>query len=165
MSVAHERLRAAPGDPQAIEASREATENARKTFTEEKSRAWRDFASTLDSSTPDSKVWQVVRTMDGRGKEALPDTPIQADDKIAYTDKNKADLVMATYAEVSRVIISRQDSKDAYLAVRSYLRNTPADDDKNGPFTTSELDRVLATPAGKASGPDGVGPAGPCSRS
>ena len=158
LRAARRHLEDHPGDPLAAEihaATRQASES---TIREEKSKAWEGFVSTLDSSTPSSRVWQVARALDGRGHARLPDTPLQAEDKTVYEDKKKADLAMSSYAEVSRIRIRREDSRQAYQAVRSYLRGEDVNGEKNTPFSIQELDRALDRPTGSACSPDGIHP-------
>ena len=149
-----------PGDPEAVRQRRTTRETAGRTFLEEKERAWQQFAATLDTSTPTSKVWEVVRSLDGRGRSTPPDTPLESGAKVAYSDRGKANVAMETYASVSRVAISRADSKAAYTSTRDYLRHNPHDDQdtRSSEFSMVELERVLSGTGGKASGPDGIHP-------
>ena len=151
-------LISSPDDPEAMETYRTARRSADKVYADERTRAWQEFASTLDVSTPTARVWNVMRSLDGRGKAPLGDTPIREGNKVARTDKEKANLTMKTYAQVSRVTIKREDSRRAYEAVRSYLRSPEVSDDRSLPFSTAELEGALASPGGKASGPDNIHP-------
>lgn len=84
-----------------------------------KTKSWQEFAATLDPATPSSHVWQVIPALDDRAKAPLRDTPSSHARKTATSDKRKADMVMAVYAEVSRLKVSREDNNAAYTRVRA----------------------------------------------
>ena len=48
----------------------------RKTVENSKRQTRRDLAVELSPRDPTSRVWSVIRDMDGRGKQSLPTTPI-----------------------------------------------------------------------------------------
>ena len=149
-----------PGDPEAIRQRQTTREAAERTFLEEKTKNWQQFMSTLDTSTPTSKVWEVIRALDGRGRSAPPDTPLESGTKVAYSDRDKANVAMETYASVSRVAVSRADSRAAYEATREYLRLNPHSDQdiRSSQFSMVDLERVLSGSGGKASGPNEIHP-------
>ena len=135
--------------------------NAKKMFAdtirEEKRRSWREFVDTLSPATPSTKVWRTLQSMDGRKKLGLPDNPVCAGDKTAVTDKSKAELAVKTYAAASKVQITREDSKEAYLPTRESLKET-SEGELGDSFTEDELARALQKMKNGAAGPDGVVP-------
>ena len=162
---AEAHLRAHINDPDASAALLAAREAATNSYHAAKQQTWRNFAATLNPRTPASAVWRTIRTLDGRGRERLPDTPVSAhvqgvpQGRPALSDKAKADLAVNTFAAASRVSIPREDSKVSTEAIRSYLRSNPATNE--GPekdYTPAELDTTLRTSGGKAPGCDRVHP-------
>ena len=158
-ALAH--LRANEGDPAAMELHQAAKEHYKAVLEEAKTKSWQDFTATMDPRTPTSRVWAVVRSLDGRAKEPLPDAPVEgAGGRKAREDREKTELAAASYAATSRVIIPHQETKEAYMAVRQHLkREVPAHEDQAGQdFSYSELQRTLRKNGGKAAGPDQVHP-------
>ena len=160
LRAAERHLRVNPGDAAATELHKAARQHYREVLAEQKTAAWRKFTATLDPTTPTSKVWSVIRALDGRAKRPLPDTPVTGqDNRPVHEEKKKADLAASTYAETSRVRIPRADAKEAYLAVRSHLRQpTDQEDPLGSDFSYQELQSALRRSGGKAPGPDMVHP-------
>ena len=135
--------------------------NAKKMFADtirdERRRSLLEFVDTLSPSTPSTKVWRRLQSMDGRKKLGLPDNPVCAGDKIAITDKSKSTLAVTTYAAVSKVLVTREDYKEAYLATREGLKGT-SEGELGENFTQGELARALLKIKNGAAGPDGVVP-------
>ena len=156
--AADRELRRRPGDAAAAAAKRQARAQADRTYREEKQKAWSSFAASLDPDTPSSKVWGVVRALDGRGRKPLPDVPLQHGGRTAVTPRAKANLAAGAYAAVSRLAVPRAVSKAAYETVRAALREYGPGGPEEAPFTSAELNRALACGKGKAAGPDEVPP-------
>ena len=164
-SAARRKVRAAlghlrhhRGEPEAQQTYAEARQRATGVYEEEKAKAWQSFASTLHSKVPASRVWNVIRAIDGRARAPLPDSSLEHDGKKAFTDEEKAALATKIFAGVSSVRIPRLATRDAYTAVRDHLRIQPGQDQRASPFSAQELRFVLSSPGGKASGPDGIPP-------
>ena len=154
------QLRNSPGDPEAVRRYTESKINMDRTVKDEKRRSWREFTGTLTPQTPTTKVWGMLRSMDGRQKNSLPDAPIKQGDTTAISDWEKAKLAAATYAKVSRVRIPRAQSKAAYLTVRAALRpaRDPVTDELESDFTLAQLKIVLDNLSHGAPGTDTVHP-------
>ena len=75
-------FRARPDDAtrEAYEAARDAADQC---YSKEKERSWREFAGSLNPNEPSSKVWGVIRSMDGRSRQSLPDRPLSKADGAA----------------------------------------------------------------------------------
>ena len=164
--TAHNHLRRNRNDPAAVAACREARVTATSTFHQAKRESWRGFLSTLDTRSPSTEVWPTIRSLDGRGREGLPDCPVSAFDaqgrpvgSPAHEDRAKANLAIDSFAAASRTSIPRADSAAATATVREYLRTHRAGHTgPEGDFTTSELESVLRRSGGKAAGKDRVHP-------
>ena len=76
-----------------------------------KSKAWKEYASTLDPRVPSTKVCATLKGFDGRKRQPLPESAISEGSKVANTLKQKAEPAGTTYAEVSRVPVQRQSRK------------------------------------------------------
>ena len=135
--------------------TREAIDN---TVLEERRKTWRDRASTLSPRTPTFKVWQTLKGLDGRSKKRLPDTPLTAGTKKFDTDSKKADHAVATYAEVSRVNIPREEEKEAYLDVHAALKKGTSCEELDETFYLEELEKVLQKTKNSAPGADEMHP-------
>ena len=150
-----------PNNEAAAEASRRAREAADQTIREVKTTAWTDYMKTLDPRTPATDIWRVAKSVDGKSRTPLPDTPVtNPSGKKAISDSEKAEAAGAAYAATSRTKISRADSKAAVQAVRDYLRAPRPEEheDMEQPFSRRELDTALRHPGGKSPGHDGIHP-------
>ena len=130
----------------------------RKTVHESKRESWRTFASTLSSRKPGTEVWNTLKGLDGRARKQLPRTPIIQGTKVAKTNREKANMAMATYAAVRRVLVESGKQKNAYQSVRKRLKETPIEHETAEEFTMAELEGVLKTTKNSACGEDGISP-------
>ena len=156
MKTAFKQMRKNPCEEQRNQ-YQQARDTLFDTIKSSKRKAWREFASTLSPRTPSSKVWGVLKSIDGRKKQKLPDVPLTAGDKKAITKLEKADLSVKTYAANSHVRIPREAQKTAYTAVRKAIKKnptTPLDE----PFSSAELHEALRQTKLKCPGEDQVHP-------
>ena len=121
MQAAHAALRNNPGDAEAARIAALEARAAERVFHQEKERSWNEFVSALDSKTPSTRVRDVIRSLDGRGKQPEINSPLHDGVKTVYSDRDKAALYTASYAATTRVSISREDGQEAYKTVRAYL--------------------------------------------
>ena len=158
--AAASRLRADPGEAAAAEARR-ARERAEAVYAEEKRASWEAFTRTLDPDTPSSKIWSTIRDLDGRGRQPLPDTPIDHEGRLARTPREKAELAMATYASVSRVMVPRAESGPALLEVRRAVAASGAapPQPEESMFHMAELRAAIFKAKGRSAGHDNIPPA------
>ena len=145
-----------PGDVQLQERAKEAVIAFRKVVENSKRQSWRDFAAELSPRDPTSRVWNVIREMDGRGKQRLPNTPIYEDGKNLSSDMEKASFACRSYAATSRYLVRREDTKRAYEVIRDAVKDN--EDRVNAPFSLPELKQVLRDMKPKAAGPDEIHP-------
>ena len=156
---AHRHLARHPNDEDAMRDHQLAKDNQKIVLEEAKTTSWRQFTAALDPRTPSSKIWPVIRSLDGQANKPLPDSTIQDPaGRKAVSHEEKADLAVKTYAATSRINIPRVDSKAAKSTIRQHLRATPeAEGDELGrDFTMTELQSALRRGGGRAPGPDGV---------
>ena len=119
---------------------------------------WHNFASTLLPRVPSCRGWSAKRGLDGRRKKRLPDTPLfTATAKQVTLERDKDTLACKTYAEVSRVGISRKDAIKTYVTVRR-AAGTTDEDNVDDDFTQLELTERLVNMKPKSPGRDGVNP-------
>ena len=78
----------------AIDECSAARSDLEETIRIEKAASWRNFDGELSPSTPETKVWNTIRSMDGRSKQSLPGTPLVENGKEKITDKQKADALV-----------------------------------------------------------------------
>ena len=104
-----------PG-PDSSEAYGEARRQADRVYAAERERTWRGFVEgELSGNVVTSRMWAVMRGMEGRGRKPLPDKPIIDDrGRPRVSDKEKANLAVDAYVETSWVMVDR-------LAVRGGL--------------------------------------------
>ena len=57
-----------------------------------KSKAWKEYASTLDPRVPTTKVWSTLKGFDGRKKQPLPETAISEGSKVQKPTSRKRSL-------------------------------------------------------------------------
>jgi len=140
---------------------------AQHTIKEAKRRYWRDYCSTLDSTSKISQVWETVKKM--CGVRSRPSIPAIVDDGIVYSsNKEKAELFAKKFAayssdeNLSTSFLARRNEfereQDQSTAQRSVqYGNTPAEapsgecDDINAPFEIFELSDALRKCKNKSS--------------
>ena len=130
----------------------------RKTVLENKREFWRTFASTLSSRTPGTEVWNTLKGLDGQARKQLTLTPTIQGSRVAKTNIEKANMAMATYAAVRRVLVESGKQKNASQSVRKRLNATPIEHEIAEKFTMAELEAVLKTTKNSACGEDGISP-------
>ena len=91
-------------------------EDARRTIREEKSRAWEDTTAKMDL---DSNLFSVIKAFRGEAPEEKAAIALEREGgHKARTDKEKADLFVQKYAEVSRVPRSKEDKETRRAALK-----------------------------------------------
>lgn len=136
----------------------EAEARAQQVYRAERTRAFREFASSLDHRDSEARVWRVLRSMDGRASKSLPDQPLyDAAGRRAISDSEKANLASKHYAKVSHHRIPRHRTKPAILAARKQEQAGTCPESAV-PFSRAELDAVLGALHAGAAGADGIRP-------
>ena len=137
---------------------------------EEKSRSWHSFVEGIDSKTNPSKLWNVIRGLDGKRSKSKPGVELRENKdstNIARTDNEKAKLFIDTYIKASRYEeeeIGRTKKiaeKDVIHKMRSATKGCESCCGEKtgmcGEITPDEME--LATykiKSGKAAGPDKI---------
>jgi ribonuclease HI len=135
-------------DPAAREELNEATRRSVHEMKTMRANTWHEFASTLDPRTDSKRVFQVIRKIDGRGRQEHPGAPMKRGARLLKTDAAKADGFVKEYAAVAKLKVSKDEKK----AMRPTLKTVKgtcgccSGEDTSGvcsPFTPSELKRAL----------------------
>ena len=120
-NAAHKLLQRNRQNQTAIEECSAVRSDLEETIRIEKAASWRNFVNEFLPSTPETKAWNTIRSMDGRSKQSLPGTPLVENGKEYVTDKQKADATVGVYATISHTKILRENSKAPYKTVRTKL--------------------------------------------
>ena len=127
----------------------------RRVLKESKQRSWRNYISTLSSSTPSSVVWHRVRRIQGISAcSRIP--PILVDDSPPPTLEAVAEELAAHFADVTS---SRHYSPE-FVAIKSLEEEKSLNflssglEPYNLPFTMAELDSAIRSTPDTAPGPD-----------
>ena len=135
-----------------------ARQAANQVYQQERRNSWRSFTATLSTRTPVSRVWDTIRSLDGRARQPLPDTPMTFNNKHVHDDTGKANAAATHYAEVSRLHVDRDRVSAARAAVRDQIARGFNRGVESSPFSMIELLAALHARGGKSAGPDGVPP-------
>ena len=121
--------------------------NARSVVVEAKRTAWRSFLNTLNARTDPSKVWGVIRSLDGRSADNPTGHTLLCRTKELSTPTAKAEAFVKEYARVSRVVSSKDDRvlvKSVKAAMKSECTSCQANHLQCQPFTLGELNSAIS---------------------
>jgi ribonuclease HI len=129
-----------------------------------KKQSWRDLCKSFNEKTKLSVAWKIIKSMDGRLKKRKPIPNFVKEDVIYTTNKEKADLLAQTFAQVS----SSANNTPIFSEHRTEFESTPecpthpqfinpsTSLDINLPFTLTDLKRVISSTGNTSPGQDGV---------
>ena len=123
---------------------------------EMKAESFRNFVTNLDPKDAQSKVYKFIRKIDGKGKPEHSGAPLRRGSRLLYTDEAKADGFVKEYANVSKIKVTRAETKQ--MKTNGKLQqNCSCIDDECSPFTLDELETAInRLKKGKAPGADEV---------
>uniref|UniRef100_A0A1I8JA46 RNase H domain-containing protein n=1 Tax=Macrostomum lignano TaxID=282301 RepID=A0A1I8JA46_9PLAT len=152
---------AAAADPSVRPAWNRACADAKKTIADAKRESWRTFAGEVAADSDHSKIWRIVRSLDGRNSNLQRDAALRVGQKTLVQSKDIAEAYAREYASVSRLPQDRRTRDLRRENFRSSVSRAGADShgsrDFGKPFSHRELDRALhSLPARKAPGPDEI---------
>ena len=120
----------------------EAEKEVRQAREEAKQEAWADFVEDLQVDDDASKVWRMIKTMDGTPTSSAPNEALVHQGKTIVTNKSKADAFANHYAKVSTLNFTKEERLQNLLAKRAI--NAPsADEEASCPFSMSELKAAI----------------------
>ncbi|CAL4072958.1 unnamed protein product [Meganyctiphanes norvegica] len=126
---------------------------ARKIIKKTKKETWRRFCSTISAETPSKRIWNMIRKMNGKGKQSS--SPLNVNGQIINDPKQKADILADNLDE----ILGQESAEvqgDQARTIRDCLQNE-GDTAYNQPFTLHELnDSLNSLKSGKAMGDDEI---------
>ena len=138
---------------------RDISNKIRDSVREEKSKLWQEYVKTLDMSTNPTKVWQTIRSLDGRRKPPRKNEALVVDNVALIEDADKAEAFAKTYRGFSHLPTRKLDRK-LKRQVRKRSKKTyktSCDEPAEMPITIEELDKVIREAGNnKAAGPDRI---------
>ena len=87
----------------------EAASQVKAAREEAKLDAWSTFVETLEVDDDVSKVWRVIKSLDGTPTSSAPNEALCHNGKTMTTNKSKADTFAKSYASVSSLTFSKQE--------------------------------------------------------
>ena len=124
--------------------------------------AFQEYITTLDPKTEQSKVFGMMRSMEGKGKShATGGEPMERKGKLLRTDAAKANGLVKEYAAVSDIQISKQDLKEKRPMLKEIKQECKCTEmterEECAPFSRCELmEGIKKLKKGKKEGTDGV---------
>ena len=145
------------------EAWLEACREVREKTSSAKSESWRSFVESLDGQANTSRVWGVIRSLNGKSpKTDARNAMLEHRGKAIYSPAGKAEAFCQHYAAVSRHSFTREERKTERFVRREMTvagRATGPVNRESAEFTLGELKMALKNAKGKgAPGPDGIAP-------
>ena len=141
------------------EALTEARTKGMKTLNDLKSDSFKEFATEeLNARTEPSKVFNIIRKLDGRAGSKNPGTPLRRGMRYLRTDESKADAFSKEYAKVSDIPITKDERRRIIKENKKYKpSDEKAEKEARAPFTDQELEAgIRKLKMRKASGFDGI---------
>ena len=135
---------------------------AQEKFNKLKSESWRKFATEeLNATTSPSKVFNVIRKLDGRSTRQHPGTPLNQGTRTVRTDQAKAETFIKEYAKVSNIPVTKEEKKAMFketkTAKEQHHQRQPQPT-QEPPLTEAELNRsICQMRSKKAAGHDEIG--------
>ena len=131
----------------------------RDSVREEKGRLWKEYVQDLDMSTNPTKVWQTIRTLDGRYKQPRKNEALVVNNVALIEDADKAEAFAKTYREFSKLPVRKEDRKlkrkVRQRTKKSYMPS--CEQECEAPITIQELNRVIdEAGTNKAAGDDNI---------
>ena len=137
----------------------EAEKEVRQAREEAKQEAWSDFVDDLQVDDDASRVWRMIKSMDGTPTSSAPNEALVHQGKTIVTNKSKADAFAKHYANVSTLKFNKEEREQNRTSKRAI--NAPSvDDDSCRPFSMGELKAAIRRLKRRgAPGADDISPA------
>ena len=136
----------------------EACRAARNAIIEAKTEAWKKVLADSDPSCDDSKMWKVIRSLNGTPESNSPNEAMAYRGRLITSNKRKADIFVNHYSTISKVQLSKEDRAE-HRSLKSKLREARTTDASVQPFTLSELRNAIQRMKSRgAPGPDRIPP-------
>ena len=121
---------------------------ALKDYNSLKTESWRKFASEeLNAQTSPSKVFSIIRKIDGRSSNSKPGTPLKQGNQTLQGDTAKANAFIKAYSKVSDIPVTKEEKRRAILEAKTArqknLQEQP-DPESLKPYTEAEFERSLS---------------------
>ena len=157
-----DNLKAAPFNHHLASIFQRTQEETRNTINNCKTLYWKKFATDLDSKTPSSQVWNVIRSLDGRAPLAKASATI-ADDEghLAVSPVQKANLFSKMYSSINRSkFIKVEDQpirREARYAVKGHCTSCGKHSQECSSFNITEINNAIDNlKDSSAPGPDEI---------
>ena len=109
---------------------------------EARENAWKEYLEDAISEKDDSKVFRVIRSLNGCPDTNNPNEALAHNGRSVTSDIRKADVFMKHYASVGRHKFNK-DERSLNREVKKILKQTPGDEGAESSFTMSELNKAL----------------------
>ena len=120
----------------------EAEKEVRHAREEAKQEAWSEFVEELQVDDDASKVWRMVKSMDGTPTSSAPNEALVHQGKTIVTNKSKADAFAKHYAKVSTLNFTAEEREQNLKAKRA-INAASVDDESCCPFSMRELKAAI----------------------
>ncbi|XP_054706435.1 uncharacterized protein LOC129216258 [Uloborus diversus] len=126
-----------------------------------KRQRWREFCTSLDSRTPESKLWKLVKSIDkSQPQSESCNTILAPDGSVPSGHKEAADILGLHYSNISKLSFTNPDKTIARRAriLANRHRNKKASDPLfSAHFSLQELEFAIGNlKLSKSPGPDGI---------
>ena len=132
----------------------------KKAVKQAKRESWRNFVEAIDPKTEPKKVAYTIKALEGNAIQTNKNEVIKVGERIYANDKEKADLFIRHYAQVSKLKLDKEDRKIRKGVNVGLKHSCEHHNDKQNPckeFTIHELNAAIKKlPNGKASGEDDI---------
>tara|TARA_B110001454_G_scaffold192176_1_gene192306 strand:+ start:1042 stop:4992 length:3951 start_codon:yes stop_codon:yes gene_type:complete len=119
----------------------DAAEEARLARKEAKQEAWTEFVESLEVDDDPSKVWRMIKSLDGAPTSSAPNEALSHNGKTMTTNKAKADTFAKHYAQVSTLTFSKEERNENRATKKKLYAEGP--DIQCKPFTRQELKAAI----------------------
>ena len=136
----------------------DACKEAQEEINNAKEDSWRDLLEDTMEEANDSKLWGVIKSLNGTPETNSPNEAMKHKGKTITSSEKKAEIFAKHYASVSRHKFTKEE-RDTNREFKKRLRSTAGKDADWRPFTMAELKRAIKKMKRKsAAGPDGIPP-------
>ena len=134
---------------------RRLTAKAKRIVKYTKRESWRQFCKSLSAETPRSKVWQVIKSINGKGKGSSTDVPLEVDGSMIENATTKANILAEKLGNT--IGCEPDEISEEEGETISTAKETTSEDGFNSRFSMEELkENIRALPGDKATGDDEV---------
>ena len=119
---------------------------------------WRELLEEAATSTDDSKLWKVIKDLNGSPEDNAPNEAMIHKGRVITSSKQKADLFARHYAAVSRLEFSKEERAEN-LQLKKVLKSPSVEGKSCQTLKMSELKTAIRKMRRKgAAGPDDISP-------